>query len=229
MNTGVYLITCVVSHTIYVGSAARSFNQRWSQHVCELHKGVHPNKHLQAAWNKYGEENFQFTIAERCSPERCWPVEQRWLDILSKKKRLYNTCLVAGSHLGVKRSEETKRKISLTSRDRRHSEETKNRMSKVRKGRVFSEEHKKNLSKALKGRIFTEQHRRNLSLALSTDEAKQKMSLAQKGRQKSEEHRSKLSQALTGKKLSEEHKKRISEGLRSSEAWKDYWDRRSGK
>lgn len=59
---------------------------------------------------------------------------------------------------GIKRSEETKIKISEARKGKpnphkgnAHSEETKAKMSQARKGKAMSEEHKKKISEALKG------------------------------------------------------------------------------
>ena len=50
------------------------------------------------------------------------------------------------SHKGVKKSEETRRKMSEAKRN--VSDETRRRMSEWQKGKVFSEEHRKKLSEA---------------------------------------------------------------------------------
>lgn len=64
-------------------------------------------------------------------------------------------------HVGLKRSDETKRKISESLKGRKHSEEAKKNMSEAHKGQVcwakgktFTEEHKKRLSEAHKGKTY---------------------------------------------------------------------------
>ena len=38
--------------------------ERLSVHKRELRKGTHSNRHLQCAWNKYGENAFSFVVLE---------------------------------------------------------------------------------------------------------------------------------------------------------------------
>jgi group I intron endonuclease len=61
---GVYSITNILDNKRYIGSTKKSFNSRLRQHINKLNKGNHHCLHLQNAWNKYGEENFSFTIEE---------------------------------------------------------------------------------------------------------------------------------------------------------------------
>lgn len=54
---GVYLITCVANGRIYIGSSA-SLLRRWYYHRRDLRNGSHVSRHMQAAWNKHGEQSF---------------------------------------------------------------------------------------------------------------------------------------------------------------------------
>lgn len=67
MSSGIYGIRNIVNGKIYVGQT-KDFKHRWREHVRELNHNIHHNKHLQNAWNKYGEENFEFFVIEKCSP-----------------------------------------------------------------------------------------------------------------------------------------------------------------
>ena len=67
-QSGVYVITNLINKKIYIGSSI-DIKVRWSNHKSELKRGVHNNKYLQNAWNKYGEENFKFEILEICNIE----------------------------------------------------------------------------------------------------------------------------------------------------------------
>ncbi|MBT9788673.1 hypothetical protein GPK90_04850 [Clostridium sp. MCC344] len=62
---GVYQIKNVANGKIYIGSSKDIFT-RWKQHKAKLNKNAHVNEHLQKAWNKYGENNFIFSIVELC-------------------------------------------------------------------------------------------------------------------------------------------------------------------
>lgn len=121
-KAGIYLIVNRVTRAVYVGSAATSFNQRWKQHRSELRRGIHPNPYLQNAWNKYGEQNFVFEIAEIVNDRsRVLEREQEWLDAClgSDQIECYNLSPVAGSQLGYRHTEEARRKISAAGAGRK--------------------------------------------------------------------------------------------------------------
>jgi group I intron endonuclease len=95
---------------------------------------------LQRAWNKYGKNSFVFEIIENCIPEVCLCREQFYIDTLKPE---YNVCMTAGSPLGRKVSDETKRKISLHNAGennpfygKHHTNESKQKMSKSLKGKL---------------------------------------------------------------------------------------------
>lgn len=61
---GIYSIVNSVNGKRYIGSTAKSFMARFTQHVSKLRLNKHHCSHLQFAWNKYGENVFIFTIEE---------------------------------------------------------------------------------------------------------------------------------------------------------------------
>ena len=63
MKSGIYKIINVVNNKFYVGSAV-DLRRRKTRHFSELRTGKHKNRHLQAAWSKYGEKSFTFVIVE---------------------------------------------------------------------------------------------------------------------------------------------------------------------
>lgn len=65
---GVYCIKNKVNEKIYIGSSV-NIHRRWCQHKRELRNNVHCNYHLQKAWNKYREENFDFLILWKLTDE----------------------------------------------------------------------------------------------------------------------------------------------------------------
>lgn len=99
MITGVYQIRNVINGKIYLGSTSRRFSQRKAEHFKNLRKGLHKNRHLQNAWNKYGSKNFVFEIIEVCDKEKCVEREQHYLCTLHPQ---YNHRPNAASNLGCK-------------------------------------------------------------------------------------------------------------------------------
>ena len=90
MKTGIYKITNKKNGKFYVGSAVY-FYERWSRHKSLLKRNLHPNIHLQRAWNKQDPDDFVFEVIERCEREVLLEREQFWLDELKPfGKRGYN-------------------------------------------------------------------------------------------------------------------------------------------
>lgn len=97
----VYLIEHVASGRVYVGSAANP-SKRWSRHRSELVRGIHRNKHLQAAWTLYGAEGFRWRVLAVIEPSmRIW-LEQRAIDALeaTNPERGFNKAAIAGVSYG---------------------------------------------------------------------------------------------------------------------------------
>ncbi|HNB52959.1 MAG TPA: GIY-YIG nuclease family protein [Anaerolineales bacterium] len=77
--SGVYQIRCVSNGKIYIGSTNRMAH-RWGQHKRKLRNGNHHNIYLQNAWNKYGEDSFEFSVLEYAEASNLLEIEQRWID-----------------------------------------------------------------------------------------------------------------------------------------------------
>lgn len=60
---GIYKITCLKNNKIYIGSSIELHTRR-RNHFLELRKGIHYNSYLQRAFDKYGEDSFQYEILE---------------------------------------------------------------------------------------------------------------------------------------------------------------------
>ena len=110
MTSGIYIITNTSNGMKYVGSAI-NLDGRWRRHKSALRRDKHENMHLQSAYNKYGDIFFIFEVVLHCEPEELIIKEQEEIN-RHNWNRLYNINPVAGSQLGFKHSEETKRKLS---------------------------------------------------------------------------------------------------------------------
>ena len=108
-KTGVYVIENLVNGKKYVGSAARSFRERWWRHLFDLRTNCHHSKHLQRAFNKHGEQSFNFNILGYYPPCFVLKAEQHFIDTIKPE---YNICKTAGSRVGVPNSQETREKVS---------------------------------------------------------------------------------------------------------------------
>ena len=195
----IYLIECKPTGKMYVGSAS-FIVQRFSRHRTDLRKGLHANPHMQNAWNKYGEGEFVFRELE-CVLDKNDLVacEQRWIDEL---KPQFNVHRIAGSALGCRHSEQSKRNRSavLTRYWSEHtkkpmSPETKAKISKAGLGRKlnFSDEHRARLSQSSTGRKLS-------------DETKEKIRKAHLGKSKkfSDSHKAAIKAAWAKRKEKQE-------------------------
>lgn len=185
MKSGIYILVNLINNMYYIGQTF-DFDRRWKNHISRLIANKHPNQYLQNAWNKYGRDNFKFYVLEWISDKSMLtPREQFWLDRSRcyEKEIGYNLSPSAGSNnSGIKRSQETRAKMSAWQIGKTYSDETKKKMSDVKKGKKSSEETKKKLSLITKERWTGRKH---------TEEAKIKMR-----KPKSEETKRKLSVAV---------------------------------
>ncbi|MGZ3664578.1 MAG: GIY-YIG nuclease family protein [Ktedonobacterales bacterium] len=75
----IYQIRCIPTGKIYVGSAV-NLRLRWELHKSRLRRGIHHNKHLQNAWDRYGEVNFEVSVLEIVDRSKLLSTEQAWID-----------------------------------------------------------------------------------------------------------------------------------------------------
>jgi group I intron endonuclease len=172
MSTGIYKITNLVNNKCYIGSSATNLKQRWRAHKASLNANKHWNILLQRSWNKYGADQFRFEVLEECLPEDCITREQWYLDNVLNRTIDFNISFTAGSPRGVKRSEETKRKLSLINKGRpgyAHTLESKLKISKAHKGRKMSDTQKLQLSQLFTGRQLSQAHKSAIAKGNSKD------------------------------------------------------------
>lgn len=203
--SGIYKIENTVNGNFYIGSAVNLSNRKW-HHVSDLRLNRHKNKHLQNAWNKYGEDCFVFSVVEYCEKDRIIEREQFYLDTMQPQ---YNISPTAGNCLGVKHTEEMRAKVSFAVRNR--TPETIEKMSKSHKGVKLSPETRKRISEAQKktGNVF-KMIASNIGRICSPEKRK-KISEKNKGKVITQEQRNNL--LRTGIKHTEETKAKISASL----------------
>lgn len=171
--SGIYAISHIDSRKMYIGSAV-NIQRRFGQHVRALRNGSHVNGKLQSAWNKYGEDSFSFRPILICEKVSLIGYEQSVIDAYDSVGSGYNICPTAGSILGVKRTAETKAKMSASLMG-----------NKSAKGHKKSAEHRAALSAAHAGKIHSAEHRAANSAARVgkklSPETCEKLSDARKG------------------------------------------------
>ena len=86
---GIYMIINLINGNKYIGSS-KDIQQRLQSHRAVLRHNHHYNEHLQRAWNKYSEDNFEYSILEFCSETQRIEREQFYINVLKPE---YNISL----------------------------------------------------------------------------------------------------------------------------------------
>lgn len=111
----IYSIQNLINGKIYIGQTS-DLDIRWNRHKNQLRKNKHINKHLQNAWNKYGEENFKFDIIKKCSDEdNLNKLEQYYIKEYNSNNTKFGYNLTSGGE-GYCLNESVKKQISISKR-----------------------------------------------------------------------------------------------------------------
>lgn len=148
-NPSIYTVQHIESGRSYIGSATYP-SDRFDHHRWALRAGRHGNKHLQNAWNKYGEGAFKFEILERVSDVCFLQVrEQYWIDNTPIR---FNIRPFANDNRGFRHSECTKAKM----RGRVVAIETREKLAKIWLGKSLSADHRAKIRASKIGQLMSE-------------------------------------------------------------------------
>jgi len=203
-SPAIYKITNRVNGKIYIGSAS-DVSRRIIYHKNTLRNKKHTNRHLQAAFLKYGEQNFTFEVIEYLDDKlKLRDREQYWMDLLKVCDEKFGYNIVPNSQHKML-SEETKRLLRLrpVRSGWKHTPETKQRISilAIERNRLLGKEPGKKFNKT----------------GLKRSELCGDLNVSRRP-----EVRQKISEALRGRKLSEETKMKISlknKGSKHQKLW----------
>lgn len=165
--TGIYKITNLLDNKVYIGQAL-NIDKRWKEHQAALKHNKHQNKHLQNAWNKYGEENFKFEVIEECIKYLLNEEGIKYVKYYNANNVYfgYNQTIGGESTFGYKHTDKTKAKLSSINKKRlanpenhplygkHHTEETKEKIRQDHLGTKASLETRQKQSKVHKGTIW---------------------------------------------------------------------------
>lgn len=117
-HPGIYAIINLINGKMYVGSSV-DMEYRWfSRHLNHLQKNKHENQHLQSSWNKYGEENFEIIILEKCDRSKFKEREEYFMNFYFSWDRQYGYNKDRIVNENIERSEETRIKTIETKREK---------------------------------------------------------------------------------------------------------------
>jgi group I intron endonuclease len=201
-SSGIYKIQSI-SHPerCYIGSAV-DIKDRWRKHLLGLRKNKHHSCKLQRHYNKYSKLDLNFTILCYCEKEQLIQFEQYFLDFYHP---CFNSCSTAGSCLGMKHSDKTKKKLSEMNKGK----------SPWIKGNKFSNEHIQNLKDSHIGQIPWNKGK----TGVYSETTLEKIREANRNRIISEETRKKMSEIMMGHTTSIETRKKISDAQKGNIPW----------
>jgi group I intron endonuclease len=174
----IYGIKNKTDNKIYIGQTINLEN-RIKDHMKRLSNEKHWNNYLQRAWDKHGEENFEFIVLEECEENK---------DILNEKEIYW-----------IKKLNSTNKEFGYNgehggSANKKVSEETREKMSKARMGKLLSDGTKRKIREKLRNRIVSEETKEKHRILSSgennpmygkhlSEETKKKLSEINKGRE----------------------------------------------
>lgn len=208
---GIYCIENLIDCKKYIGLSC-DIKRRFIEHKSHLNNGTHKNRHLQFAWDKYGQNNFKFYIIELCEIQ---DLDEREIYYISKFNTQDQSCgynIESGGHKNKSLSDETKNKISAALQGRVFSEEHKQKIAEANKLRIISDNQRLNMSKhhadikgennPMYGKHHSEETKEKIRLSKSnlSDDIRRKIGEKSKGRVHTEDTKKKISDAISGSK-----------------------------
>lgn len=113
-----YIIENLINHKVYIGITKQKPRIRWSQHKCDARRkrGNYP---LYNSMNKYGIENFSFTVLidNIESPEELSNLEVEYIKKYNSTDRNYGYNLQTGGRKDYTISESTRERLSKATKE----------------------------------------------------------------------------------------------------------------
>jgi group I intron endonuclease len=137
IKAGIYTIRNKDNGKVYVGSS-QNVGERWRTHRKQLKAQRHANGHLQAAWNSYGEDAFDFVVIEAVDdPDRLIEREQYWMDEMRSTDHDtgYNMKPFADSSRGRRAGAEERARLSAAKKGNKYALGTKQSQETIDKRR----------------------------------------------------------------------------------------------
>ena len=192
---GIYCIENLINNKKYIGQSIDVY-RRWINHKCDLNGRRHNNHHLQAAWDKYGCDNFEFKILEECLKQYLDEKEVYYINQYNCMNSTFGYNLESGGNLNKHPSDETRKKMSESHIGKQAGENNPSW------GKPKSAETKKRISESKIGKYAGEKH--PLYGTHRSDDTKRKISESRIGKRSGEDH------PMYGERHSEEERKKIS-------------------
>lgn len=111
----IYMIRNQITGKVYIGQTKQPLEKRWMAHRYELRNGTKRNAKFQNAWNKYGEQSFDFIEIARCQNADLDDLEIAYINKYDSLKNGYNAT-AGGKQVmrGQKHSSNVRNKMSAS-------------------------------------------------------------------------------------------------------------------
>lgn len=128
--------------------------------IVELRGNYHCNRHLQAAWNKYGGQNFDFVILVECGLKECADNERRLIASYQSCDREHGYNIASdpnGSMIGRTHTEETKAHLRKVHAGTKPSQKCVDAAASATRGKPRPQEVRDKIGNGHRGRKCTEE------------------------------------------------------------------------
>lgn len=154
---------------MYIGSSI-NYKARWYAHKHTLTNGKHHSFVLQKAWDKYGQDSFEFKVLLVCSLDMRYFYEQLLMKLQSYN--VYRTANECGIRGGWNHSDAFKAKMSMLHKGKKLTLEHREKISVASSGRKYNELFKEKARARQLGVSPSKVTREKLSCALKNHHAK---------------------------------------------------------
>lgn len=196
---GIYAIKNKINGKMYIGMTT-DFKDRIEKHLWALRNNKHHSIKLQRAFNKYGEDNFDYYVLEEMKESTSNQLAEKERDYIKKYDTYnngYNCSLGGEGHEGYTPNPEVIRKLII-----------RNKTTKPMLGKHLSQKSKDKISKANKGKgngFYGKKH---------SEENKKKIS--EHSKKLWQEHYEEYKERLVNLNKSERRRKEVSEQMRGN-------------
>jgi len=227
---GVYQIRNLINGKVYIGSA-KCFQVRASQHTSSLKENKHQNKHLQASFNKWGEDAFLFEVLEVIDGDKLQRTtrEQQYLEKWYENwEQCYNfqrNPICKQPKIGKNVEQMRRKRISLANKNKKRSTEYSKKLSERMKTQWKNEKYKRKIcefltkNKPAKGYKHTQEHKQKMSQLMTGENNPNYGKSLTKQQRLIISNANKGNKNWLGKKHSDETVKQISKTI--SNLWKN--------
>lgn len=188
---GIYCIRNIINGMIYIGQSV-DLEKRFKRHKNSLNYGKHHSDFLQRAWDKYGPNAFEFEILEECQESDLNEKEHYYIDKVFKSRDYKNGYNNREAGSNGRFSEESRRKMSESTKGQICNEETRKKFSAMYSGSGNPMFGRKGQLAPMFGKHLSE-------------ETKLKISINRKGIPVLPATRKKISESLAGKLVGEKN------------------------